>query len=75
MYLVLGTMLLLSCKKDLAPMSGCTDNIAINYSPNAITDDGGCIYFSTTPFIIETPSGFPNMNIPENNPMTVEGIS
>jgi len=75
MYLILGTMLLLSCKKDLAPISGCTDNTAVNYNANAITDDGSCNFFSTTPFIIETPSGFPNMNIPSNNPMTVEGVA
>ena len=53
MYLVLGTILLFSCKKDL-PMSS---------------------FFSTTPFIIETPFGFSDMNIPSNNPMTVEGIA
>ena len=75
MYLLLGTMLLLSCKKDLAPMSGCTDNTAVNYNANAIIDDGSCNFFSTTPFIIETPFGFPNMNIPSNNPMTVEGVA
>jgi len=55
MYLVLSTILLISCKKDLAPISGCTDDIAINYNPNAITEDQSCIYFSTTPFFIETP--------------------
>jgi len=56
-------------------MSGCTDNTAVNYNANAITDDGSCNFFSTTPFIIETPSGFPNMNIPSNNPMTIEGVA
>ena len=75
MYLILGAMLLFSCKKDLAPMSGCTDNTAVNYNPNAITDNGSCNSFSPTPFIIETPPGFPNMNIPADNPMTVEGIA
>ncbi len=74
-YLVIGTILLISCKKDLAPISGCTDNIAINYNPNAITEDQSCIYFSTTPYVIETPYGFPDMKIPSDNPMTVEGIA
>ena len=74
-YLLLGAILIISCKKDLAPISGCTDNIAINYNPNAITEDQSCNYFSTTPFIIETPSGFPDMNIPTNNPTTVEGVA
>ena len=73
--LILCSTLFFACQKDLAPMSGCTDNTAVNYSANAITDDGSCIFFSTTPFIIETPSGFPDMNIPTNNPMTVEGVS
>ncbi len=50
--LLLASVLLFACKKDLAPM-----------------------FFSTTSFIIETPSGFPNMNIPSNNPMTVEGVA
>ena len=74
-YLLLGAILIISCKKDLAPISGCTDNIAINYNPNAITEDQSCNYFSTTPFVIETPYGFPDMNIPTNNPMTVEGVA
>ena len=52
-YLLLGTILLFSCKKDL-PMSS---------------------FFSTTPFIIETPFGFSDMNIPSNNPMTTEGVA
>jgi cytochrome c peroxidase len=73
--LLLCFVLFFACKKDLAPLSGCTDNIAVNYNPNAITDNGSCNYFSTTPFIIQTPSGFPNMNIPSNNPMTVEGVA
>ena len=74
-YLLLGAILIISCKKDLAPISGCTDNIAINYNPNAITEDQSCIYFSTTPYVIETPYGFPDMKIPSDNPMTVEGIA
>ena len=74
-YLVIGTILIISCKKDLAPISGCTDNIAINYNPNAITEDQSCNYFSTTPYVIETPYGFPDMKIPFDNPMTVEGIA
>ena len=76
-YTILTTSLLLtlSCKKDLAPISGCTDSIAVNYNPNAITNDGSCNYFSNTPYIIETPDGFPNMSIPSNNPMTVEGVA
>ena len=74
-YLLLGTILIISCKKDLAPISGCTDNIAINYNPNAITEDQSCNYFNTTPYIIETPYGFPDMKIPFDNPMTVEGIA
>ena len=75
LYLVLGTILLISCKKDLAPISGCTDNTAINYNPNAITEDQSCIYFSSTPFVIEIPYGFPDMKIPSDNPMTVEGVA
>ncbi|MBT3621336.1 MAG: cytochrome-c peroxidase [Flavobacteriales bacterium] len=76
-YIFLGIILLFvfSCKKDLAPISGCTDNTAVNFNTNAITDDGSCIFFNTTPITIETPSGFPNMNIPSNNPMTVEGVA
>jgi len=73
--LLLCSVLFFACKKDLAPMSGCTDNTAVNYNANAITDDGSCNFFSTTPFIIETPYGFPNMNIPSNNPMTIEVVA
>ena len=76
-YTILGIVMLLTfaCKKDLAPLSGCTDNIALNYNSNAITDNGSCIYFSTTNYTLQTPNGFPEMNIPENNPMTVEGVT
>ena len=76
-YTLLLIILVLTsaCKKDLAPLSGCTDNIAVNYNPHAINDDGDCNYFSPTPYIIEIPYGFPDMNIPTNNPMTVEGIA
>ena len=69
-YLLLGTVLLSSCKKE-----GCTDPIANNYNPEADINNGSCNYFSTTPFIIENTYGFPNMNIPSNNPMTVEGVA
>ena len=68
MYLVLGTILLFSCKKE-----GCTDPIAINYNPEVDINNGSCVY--STPYTIETPYGFPDMIIPSNNPMTVEGIA
>ena len=42
--LLLCSFLLFACKKDLAPMSGCTDNTAVNYNANTITDDGSCTY-------------------------------
>ena len=74
-FLAVMPLIIISCKKDLAPLNGCTDNIATNYNPNAIIDDGNCEYFSTTPYIIETPDGFPDMFIPENNPMTIEGVA
>jgi cytochrome c peroxidase len=73
--LLLCSTLFFACKKDLEQISGCTDNTAVNYCANAITDDGSCIFFSTIPYIIETPYGFPEMNIPSNNPMTVEGVA
>ena len=56
-------------------IEGCMDSLAINYNSAATIDDGSCIYFSNTPYIIEYPNGFPNMNIPSNNPMTVEGVT
>ena len=63
------------CKKDPAPISGCTDMTATNYNPNAIISNDDCIYFNTTPYTFQNPYGFPNMNIPENNPLTMEGVS
>ncbi len=76
-YTVLISILILtiSCKKDLSPLNGCTDYNALNYNPNAIINNGTCDYFSPTPYNIQTPTGFPNMKIPLNNPMTVEAIS
>ena len=69
-YLLLGTVLLFSCKKE-----GCTDPIAINYNPEADINNGSCDYYNITPFTIETPYGFPDMIIPTNNPTTVEGVA
>lgn len=31
--------------------------------------------YQTTPYTIETPQGFPAMNIPSDNPLTVEGVA
>ena len=59
-----------SCKKE-----GCTDEFATNYNPEAEINNGSCEYHTTTPFTIQTPEGFPDMIIPEDNPNTVEGIS
>ena len=67
--------ILCSCKKDLSPINGCTDHLATNYNPNAIINDESCIYFNPTPFILPMPDGFPEMNIPSNNPITIEGVS
>ena len=74
-FLVIFFLILsLSCKKDLAPIAGCTGSNALNYNPNAIVNNGSCNYFVTTPYIIENPNGFPNMNIPSTNQMTEEGV-
>jgi len=64
--IVLG---LLSCQKE-----GCTDENALNYNPDAQINNGSCDYHLTTPYMLNTPFGFPDMLIPENNPMTVEGV-
>jgi len=64
------TLLLFSCKKE-----GCTDFSALNYNPEAQINNGSCQYNNITPYNIVTPSGFPDMIIPEDNPTTVEGIA
>ena len=64
-----------SCSYEINNIKGCMDSLALNYNPSATLDDESCIYFSNTAYVIETPYGFPNMNIPSNNPMTVEGVS
>lgn len=65
----LATILLFSCKKE-----GCIDPIALNYNPDVHINNGSCEYITTTPYHIITPYGFPDMIIPEDNPMTVEGV-
>tara|TARA_X000000950_G_scaffold42027_2_gene46233 strand:- start:12142 stop:13230 length:1089 start_codon:yes stop_codon:yes gene_type:complete len=63
-----------SCKKDKNIINGCTDSSAANYNPYAIFDDGSCLQYITTSYIINIPNGFPLMQIPSDNPMTVEGV-
>ena len=69
-----------ACKKDLPIIEGCTDPNALNYNSSVNYNDGSCAYdtltpHQTTPYTIVPPSGFPTMPIPENNPMTIEGIA
>ena len=76
---LLVVLLFFSCKKDLIIVEGCIDQMASNWNPTALYDDGSCLYdstipFQTTPFNIITPFGFPEMIIPENNLLTVEGV-
>lgn len=72
-------ILFISCQKDLELIKGCTDKNAINYNPSAnINHD--CIYdtlkiYQTTPYNLIIPEGFPDMFIPSDNPMTVEGVA
>ena len=73
-------MLLFACKKDLPIVNGCTDQNALNYNASATYNDGTCVFdtltpYQTTPYTIVPPVGFPNMYIPENNPMTMEGVA
>lgn len=65
---------LFSCKKDPKPISGCMDSTALNYNPNAVIETGDCIYWANTPYYIKRPDSFPTMNIPQNNPTTIEGV-
>jgi cytochrome c peroxidase len=67
-FFLIVSILLFSCKKE-----GCTDINAINYNPEVDINNGSCVY--STPYTIETPYGFPDMIMPFNNPMTVEGIA
>ena len=72
-------ILFISCQKDLELIKACTDKNAINYNPSAnINHD--CIYdtlkiYQTTPYNLIIPDGFPDMFIPTDNPMTVEGVA
>ena len=73
---VLICMLLFSCKTDLPIIEGCTDINASNWSYEANYDDGSCVYeYQATPYQITTPYGFPDMVIPSDNQLTVEGIA
>ena len=72
-------LLIFSCKKDPEIIFGCTDENAVNWTSLANFDDGSCKYdsinnYQTTPYIITTPYGFPDMLIPDDNQMTVEGV-
>ena len=72
-------LLIFSCKKDPEIIFGCTDKNAVNWTSLANFDDGSCKYdsinnYQTTPYIITTPYGFPDMLIPDDNQMTIEGV-
>ena len=80
--LVCITTILTSCSSsdngpDTQSIVGCMDSDAVNYNPNATESDGSCVY--TTPYTLEIPQLFlenilPPV-IPENNPLSVEGIA
>ena len=74
-YLLIFLILFFSCKKDPEPISGCLEETALNYNPYAVIDNNDCIFSSTTPYEIVTPYGFPDIQIPEGNPMTIEGVA
>ena len=74
-YLLVFLILFFSCKKDPEPISGCLEETALNYNPYAVIDNNDCIFSSTTPYEIVTPYGFPDIQIPEGNPMTIEGVA
>lgn len=80
-YFLLLVVFILSCKKDLPIIEGCTNQNALNYNSSATYNDGSCIFdtciisYNPTPYTIVSPISFPTMLIPENNPMTVEGIA
>ena len=65
-HIAIFSLLLITCKKDLLIIEGCTNYNSHNYNPNATIDDGSCSNFSTSPYLIPTPAGFPIMKIPEN---------
>jgi cytochrome c peroxidase len=46
---------------------GCSKDASL--TPNDTSDSG------PTPYTLIIPAGFPSMNIPADNPMTVEGIA
>tara|TARA_B100000902_G_scaffold399561_1_gene471013 strand:+ start:1470 stop:2540 length:1071 start_codon:yes stop_codon:yes gene_type:complete len=60
----------ISCKKE-----GCTDINALNYNPKAEINNGTCEYHITTPYLIDIPDYFPDLIIPKDNPLTVEGVA
>ena len=78
-FKIIICILLFSCKKDLPIIIGCTDINASNWTYSANFDDGSCIYdtisvYQTTPYQITTPFGFPDMIIPFDNQLSVEGV-
>jgi len=78
-FKIIICILLFSCKKDLPIIIGCTDINASNWIYDANFDDGSCIYdttseYQTTPYQITTPFGFPDMIIPFDNQLSVEGV-
>lgn len=64
------SLILLSCNKDCATIEGCTDQNAINYNALASIENNSCNYI----YNLEYPSNFPNINIPSNNLLTIEGV-
>ncbi len=79
-YTLFLVIFLFACKKDLPIINGCTDQNALNYNASATYNDDSCIFdtltpYQTTPYTIIPSAGFPDMIIPDNNSMTIEGIA
>lgn len=75
--ILIFAIVFVSCKRE----RGCTDPAATNYNQNAKRDDGSCNYSpgKSTPTELDIPYVFAQYllppNIPEDNPMTIEGIA
>lgn len=72
LFIIIVLSFVFGCKKKTSPKDSSTNTQDTTSTPK---DTSGYGAYNPTPYNLSIPAGFPIMNIPDDNPMTVEGVA